>query len=107
MLRHPAPDERVAIVDALGLTALGLTADDLHPTDAPRIAAPGDHACWRWSTAGRRCSGSAHTSAGGGAVDAGPQARGQPVVVVASGDVRRDAALTAPAAWTSGGRIVR
>ncbi|MFD4831439.1 PhzF family phenazine biosynthesis protein [Streptomyces uncialis] len=35
-LRHPAPDERAAIV-----AALGLTADDLHPTDAPRIAAPG------------------------------------------------------------------
>ncbi|EMF02480.1 PhzF family phenazine biosynthesis protein [Streptomyces mobaraensis NBRC 13819 = DSM 40847] len=35
-LRHPAPDERTAIV-----TALGLTADDLHPTDAPRIASPG------------------------------------------------------------------
>ncbi len=36
VLRHPAPDERAAIVDALGLTA-----DDPHPTDAPRIAAPG------------------------------------------------------------------
>jgi PhzF family phenazine biosynthesis protein len=35
-LRHPAPDERAAIV-----AALGLTADDPHPTDAPRIAAPG------------------------------------------------------------------
>ncbi|WP_367139479.1 MULTISPECIES: PhzF family phenazine biosynthesis protein [Streptomyces] len=35
-LRHPAPDERAAIV-----AALGLTADDLHPTDAPRIATPG------------------------------------------------------------------
>ncbi|MER5781180.1 PhzF family phenazine biosynthesis isomerase [Streptomyces mobaraensis] len=35
-LRDPAPDERAAIV-----TALGLTADDLHPTDAPRIASPG------------------------------------------------------------------
>jgi trans-2,3-dihydro-3-hydroxyanthranilate isomerase len=31
-LRHPAPEERAAI---------GLTADDPHPTDAPRIAAPG------------------------------------------------------------------
>jgi Phenazine biosynthesis-like protein len=35
-LRHPAPDERAAIV-----AALGLTVDDPHPTDAPRIAAPG------------------------------------------------------------------
>jgi PhzF family phenazine biosynthesis protein len=35
-LRHPAPDERAAIV-----AALGLTADGPHPTDAPRIAAPG------------------------------------------------------------------
>lgn len=35
-LRHSAPDERAAIV-----AALGLTADDPHPTDAPRIAAPG------------------------------------------------------------------
>ncbi|WP_232050283.1 PhzF family phenazine biosynthesis protein [Actinoplanes sp. OR16] len=35
-LRHPAPDERAAIV-----AALGLTADDPHPTDEPRIAAPG------------------------------------------------------------------
>jgi trans-2,3-dihydro-3-hydroxyanthranilate isomerase len=35
-LRHPAPDERAAIV-----AALGLTVDDLHPTDVPRIAAPG------------------------------------------------------------------
>ena len=35
-LRHPAPDERAAIV-----AALGLTADDPYPTDAPRIAAPG------------------------------------------------------------------
>ncbi|MFC9842413.1 hypothetical protein ACFWFF_11475 [Streptomyces sp. NPDC060223] len=35
-LRHPAPDARTAFV-----AALGLTADDPHPTDAPRIAAPG------------------------------------------------------------------
>ncbi len=35
-LRHPAPDERAAIV-----AAIGLTTDDPHPTDAPRIAAPG------------------------------------------------------------------
>lgn len=35
-LRHPAPDERAAIVDALGLRA-----DDPHPEDVPRIAAPG------------------------------------------------------------------
>ncbi len=35
-LSHRAPDERAAIV-----AALGLTADDPHPTDAPRIAAPG------------------------------------------------------------------
>ncbi|NYD52863.1 PhzF family phenazine biosynthesis protein [Actinomadura luteofluorescens] len=35
-LRHPAQDERAAIS-----AALGLTADDQHPTDAPRIAAPG------------------------------------------------------------------
>ncbi|MFI7430766.1 PhzF family phenazine biosynthesis protein [Micromonospora sp. NPDC049836] len=35
-LRRPAPDERAAII-----AALGLTADDLPPGDAPRIAAPG------------------------------------------------------------------
>ncbi|MFF0268011.1 PhzF family phenazine biosynthesis protein [Kribbella sp. NPDC004536] len=35
-LRDPAPDECTAIV-----AVLGLTADDPHPTDAPRIAAPG------------------------------------------------------------------
>ncbi|MEV4738934.1 hypothetical protein [Streptomyces sp. NPDC049555] len=35
-LRHPAPDERAAIA-----AELGLTANDQHPTDAPRIAAPG------------------------------------------------------------------
>ncbi|MFY1617174.1 PhzF family phenazine biosynthesis protein [Micromonospora sp. WMMD736] len=35
-LRHPAPNERTAIVEALGLAA-----DDPHPEDAPRIAAPG------------------------------------------------------------------
>ncbi|MFF5494252.1 PhzF family phenazine biosynthesis protein [Streptomyces aquilus] len=35
-LRHPAPDERDAVV-----AALGLTADDPHPTDVPRIASPG------------------------------------------------------------------
>jgi trans-2,3-dihydro-3-hydroxyanthranilate isomerase len=41
-LRHPAPDERAAIV-----AAFGLTADDPHPTDAPRIAAPPPHhAAW-------------------------------------------------------------
>ncbi len=35
-LRHPAADERAAIG-----AALGLTADDPHPTDAPCVAAPG------------------------------------------------------------------
>ncbi|WP_207122697.1 PhzF family phenazine biosynthesis protein [Actinocatenispora comari] len=35
-LRHPAPDERATII-----AALRLTAGDLHPTNAPRIAAPG------------------------------------------------------------------
>ncbi|MEU3461159.1 PhzF family phenazine biosynthesis isomerase [Streptomyces sp. NPDC006733] len=35
-LRHPAPDERAALV-----AALGLTADDPHPTHTSRIAAPG------------------------------------------------------------------
>ncbi|MEV4215861.1 PhzF family phenazine biosynthesis isomerase [Micromonospora sp. NPDC049662] len=35
-LRHPAPNEWAAIVDALGLRA-----DDPHPQDGPRIAAPG------------------------------------------------------------------
>ncbi|MFE6775406.1 PhzF family phenazine biosynthesis protein [Streptomyces sp. NPDC057702] len=35
-LRHPAPDAYAAI-----LAALGLTAADAHPTDVPRIAAPG------------------------------------------------------------------
>lgn len=35
-LRHPAPDERATIIDALGLAA-----GDLHPTNAPRIATPG------------------------------------------------------------------
>ncbi|MFF0478718.1 PhzF family phenazine biosynthesis protein [Streptomyces sp. NPDC004284] len=35
-LRHPAPNEHAAII-----TALGLTTNDLHPTDTPRIAAPG------------------------------------------------------------------
>ncbi|GAA4668966.1 PhzF family phenazine biosynthesis protein [Streptomyces youssoufiensis] len=35
-LRYPTPDERAAMI-----AALGLTADDPHPSDAPRIAAPG------------------------------------------------------------------
>ncbi|WP_409180359.1 PhzF family phenazine biosynthesis protein [Amycolatopsis sp. VS8301801F10] len=35
-LRQPRPDEHAAIV-----VALGLAADDLHPADVPRIAAPG------------------------------------------------------------------
>ncbi len=34
-LRHPQPDERAAIV-----AALGFTADDPHPTDTARIATP-------------------------------------------------------------------
>ncbi|WJV50880.1 hypothetical protein [Streptomyces flavofungini] len=41
---NPAPDERAAIV-----AALGLTADGPHPTDAPRIAAPGAPRMPRWS----------------------------------------------------------
>ncbi|UFQ19123.1 MULTISPECIES: PhzF family phenazine biosynthesis isomerase [Streptomyces] len=36
VLRHPAPSERAAIG-----AALGLTADDPHPADAPCVAAPG------------------------------------------------------------------
>ncbi|MCY1143239.1 PhzF family phenazine biosynthesis isomerase [Actinoplanes sp. Pm04-4] len=35
-LRDPSPDERAAVA-----AALGLTPDDQHPTDRPRIAAPG------------------------------------------------------------------
>ncbi|MFI5940653.1 PhzF family phenazine biosynthesis protein [Streptomyces uncialis] len=88
-LRHPAPDERAAIV-----AALGLTADDLHPTATDRRARHSTHA-----GTGPRPVGAAPSPPAPRQADSGVPAVQAPVTIeVEQGDtLGRPASVLAPA----------